>query len=144
LLQRIPHDGRVLQCYSRRAQENRDDAREIAREDAMSHTMVPSDRVENVCVYGRDGAKLGIIERLMLDKESGRVAYAVIRTGGLLGSHHHYPLAWAALKYDPNRQAFATALTLDELSAGPCEFDGEAFDWGDRSRSYTHPQYWTV
>ena len=110
----------------------------------MSHTMVPSDRVENVCVYGRDGAKLGIVERLMLDKVSGRVAYAVIRTGGLLGSHHHYPLAWTALKYDSARQAFATTLTLDELSAGPCEFDGEAFDWGDRSRSYTHPQYWTV
>jgi len=110
----------------------------------MSHTMVPSDRVENVCVYGRDGARLGIIERLMLDKESGRVAYAVIKTGGLLGSHHHYPLAWTALKYDSTRQAFATALTLEELSAGPCEIDGADFDWGDRSRSYTHPQYWTV
>jgi hypothetical protein len=110
----------------------------------MSHAMVPSDRVENVCVYGRDGGKLGIIERLMLDKQSGRVAYAVIRTGGLLGSHHHYPLQWNALRYDPERQAFAAALTLNELSAGPSEFDGEEFDWGDRSRSYTHPQYWTV
>src|ERR1700740_3688785 len=107
------------------------------REDAMSHTMVPSDRVENVVVYGRDGVKLGIIERLMLDKLSGRVAYAVVKTGGMLGSHHHYPVEWTALKYDPARQAFATALTLAELSTGPCEFDGEAFDWGDRSRSYT-------
>ena len=110
----------------------------------MSHTMVPSDRVENVGVYGRDGTKLGTIERLMLDKLSGRVAYAVIRTGGLLGSHHHYPLPWNALKYDSARQAFATTLTLDELSAGPCEFDGEDFDWGDRTHAYTHPQYWTV
>lgn len=110
----------------------------------MSHTMVPSDRVEKACVFGRDGAKLGIIERLMLDKESGRVAYAVIKTGGLLGSHHHHPVAWTALKYDPARQAFATTMTLAELSAGPSEFDGEEFDWGDRSRSYTHPQYWTV
>jgi len=110
----------------------------------MSHTMVPSDRVEHVCVYGRDGMKLGTIERLMLDKLSGTVVYAVVKTGGLLGSHHHYPLPWGALKYDPKRQAFETALTLEELNSGPCEVDGEAFDWGDRSRSYMHPQYWSV
>ena len=34
----------------------------------MPHTLVPSDRVEHANVYGRDGAKLGTIERLMLDK----------------------------------------------------------------------------
>jgi hypothetical protein len=114
------------------------------REAAMSHTMVPSDRVENVCVYGRDGTKLGNIERLMLDKLSGRVAYAVIKTGRPFGSHHHYPVEWSALKYDPARQAFEIGVTLAELSTGPCELDGEDFDWGDRSRSYPHPQYWTV
>ena len=47
----------------------------------MPHTLVPSDRVEHVSVYGRDGKKLGSIERLMLDKASGTVAYAVIKTG---------------------------------------------------------------
>jgi hypothetical protein len=70
----------------------------------------------------------------MLDKVSGMVAYAVIKTGGLFGSHHHYP----------KRQAYETELTLDDLRTGPSEFDGEAFDWGDRSRPYRHPQYWTA
>ena len=37
----------------------------------MPHTLVPSDRVEHANVYGQDGAKLGTIERLMLDKASG-------------------------------------------------------------------------
>jgi PRC-barrel domain len=110
----------------------------------MHHTMVPSDRVEHATVFGRDGAKLGTIERLMLDKVSGTVAYAVIKTGGLLGIHHHYPVPWAALSYDTKRQAYEAGLTLDDLHNGPCEFDGDAFDWGDRSRSYPHPQYWTV
>jgi hypothetical protein len=108
------------------------------------HTLVPSDRVEHVCVYGRDGAKLGMIERLMLDKVSGTVAYAVIKTGGLLGSHHHHPVLWTALRYSPERQAYETELTVEELRAGPSEFDEEAFDWGDRSRSYPHPHYWTI
>ena len=39
----------------------------------MHHEMVASDRVEHVTVYGRDGTKLGTIERLMLDKVSGRL-----------------------------------------------------------------------
>ena len=50
------------------------------------HTLVPSDRVERAAVYGRDGAKLGTIERLMLEKVTGTVAYVVIKTGGLLGT----------------------------------------------------------
>jgi hypothetical protein len=58
----------------------------------MTHTLVPSDRVEHATVFGRDGARLGTIERLMLDKVTGTVAYAVIKTGGLPGSHHHYPV----------------------------------------------------
>jgi len=110
----------------------------------MQHTMVPSDRVEHVAVYGRDGTKLGTIERLMLDKVSGMVTYAVIKTGGLLGTHHHYPVQWSALKYDPAKQAFRVELTLDELAGGPCEFDGDEFDWGDRSRPYAHANYWSV
>jgi hypothetical protein len=112
------------------------------REDAMPHTLVPSDRVEHANVYGRDGAKLGTIERLMLDKVRGTIAYAVIKTGGLLASHHHYPVRWDALRFDPARQAFVVELTLEELRAGPSELDDDAFDWGDRSRP--HPHYWTV
>lgn len=108
----------------------------------MAHTLVPSDRVEHAAVCGRDGAKLGTIERLMLDKTTGTVAYAVIKTGGLLGSHHHYPVQWAALKYDRHHQTYNIALTLDELRSGPCELDGDSFDWGDRSRP--HPHYWSV
>ena len=101
----------------------------------MPHTLVPSDRVEHVSVYGRDGTRLGSIERLMLDKASGTVAYAVIKTGGLLGSHHHCPIRWDALRFDPARQAYQTDVTPEDLRAGPSELDEEAFDWGDRSRT---------
>lgn len=110
----------------------------------MQHTMVPSDRVQHVTVFACDGTKLGTIERLMLDKVTGTVAYAVIKTGGLLGTHHHYPVQWSALKYDPRRQAFQVELTPEQLSSGPCEFDGDEFDWGDRSPPYQHPNYWSV
>ncbi|WP_283805344.1 hypothetical protein [Nitrobacter hamburgensis] len=44
----------------------------------------------------------------MLDKVSGTVAYAVIKTGEWFGSRHHYPILWSALKYDAKRQVFET------------------------------------
>jgi hypothetical protein len=103
------------------------------------HTLVPSDRVEHATVYGRDGMKLGIIERLMIEKLTATVAYAVIKTGGLLGSH-----LWGALRYDRNRRGYETELALNDLRTGPSEFDGDAFGWGERSRSYPHPRHWTV
>ena len=110
----------------------------------MVHTLVPSDRVERAPVCGHDGGKLGTIERLMLDKLTGTVAYAVVKTSGFLGTGvHHYPVPWNSLKYDPERRAYRTDLTLDELRSGPCEAD-DAFDWGDRSPFYQHPQYWGV
>ncbi len=42
----------------------------------MVHALVPSDRVEAAAVYGRDRQKIGTIERLMLEKNAGTVAYA--------------------------------------------------------------------
>lgn len=111
----------------------------------MPHTLVPSDHVEAASVYGRDDKKIGVIERLMLEKESGTVTYTVVRYGGLLkGEIRHYPLPWNSLKYDLARKAYRTSLTLEELQSGPSELDGEAFDWGDRSVAYRHPQYWAV
>ena len=49
------------------------------------HLLVPSDRVEAASVYGRDGQKIGRIERLMLEKTTGAVAYAVVKCGSFLG-----------------------------------------------------------
>ena len=41
------------------------------------HRLIASDRVETTPVCRSDGTKVGIIERLMIDKVSGRIAYAV-------------------------------------------------------------------
>jgi len=111
----------------------------------MTHSLVPSDHVEGAVVYGRDGKKIGTIERLMLDKQRGTIAYAVVQSGGLLAiDRHHYPVDWSSLHFNTARRAYETSATLDELRCGPSELDGEAFDWGDRSTPYRHPQYWTV
>jgi hypothetical protein len=41
-----------------------------------SHTLVASDRVEGTPVRRANGEKIGTIQRLMIDKLSGSVAYA--------------------------------------------------------------------
>lgn len=109
----------------------------------MAHSLVPSDRVEGTHVHGRNGEKLGTIERLMLDKMSGTIAYAVVKSGGMLATHHHYPLPWRALRYNTARHCYDVELTLEELRSGPDECD-DTFDWGDRSLAEASPHYWGV
>jgi hypothetical protein len=41
-------------------------------------------------VYGVDQQKIGNIERVMIDKMSGKVAYAVLGYGGFLGMGHDH------------------------------------------------------
>ena len=109
----------------------------------MIHPLVPSDRVEAAVVYDRNGQKIGAIERLMIDKKTGTVAYAVVKHGGFLrGDAHHYPLPWNSLTYNAARKSYEAEVILEELRSGPSELDGEAFDWGDRSPMY--PRYWTL
>ena len=110
----------------------------------MVHNLVPSDRVERAPVCGRDGAAIGVIERLMLDKQSGKVAYAVIKCAERFPRPaQHYPLPWEALKYNPQYKAFEIDMSVDELRKN-AQVAGEDFDWGDRAPGYRHPHYWTL
>ena len=47
--------------------------------------LIASDKVEGTAVYGPDGESVGSIERVMIDKISGKVAYAVMSFGGFMG-----------------------------------------------------------
>ena len=113
------------------------------------HSLIASDRVEGTPVRRSNGEKLGTIQRLMIDKVSGQVAYAVLRFGGFLGiGQKHLPMPWSRLSYNRMLGAYQLDLTKEELARAPaCEAD-EEFDWGDRSREievhnfYRVPPYW--
>jgi hypothetical protein len=47
--------------------------------------LIESDRVEGTTVYDPQANDIGSIKRLMIEKLSGRVAYAVMSFGGFLG-----------------------------------------------------------
>ena len=125
------------------------DAMQTEAPQRQSHSLIASDRVEGTPVRRPDGSKLGTIERLMIDKLSGNVAYAVLSFGGFLGmGQKHAPIPWARLNYDQTLGAYRLDLTEDELSRAPAVAAGEEFDWGDRSREveihdyYRVPPYW--
>lgn len=49
-------------------------------------SLIASDKVEGTRVYGADGKHIGSIQRIILEKRGGRVAYAVLSFGGFSGS----------------------------------------------------------
>jgi hypothetical protein len=110
----------------------------------QSHSLIASDRVEGTPVRRSSGEKIGTIERLMIDKLSGNVAYAVLSFGGFLRMRQkHLPIPWARLTYDRTLGAYQL-----ELTDAPSFAAGQEFDWGDRSREieihnyYRVPPYW--
>jgi len=94
--------------------------------------LIGSDKVEGTAVYGADDNKIGTIERVMIDKLSGRVSYAVLAFGGILGlGNDHYPLPWQSLKYDTRLGGYVTGVTEDQLRGGPKYSDEREWDWAD-------------
>ena len=118
------------------------------------HTLIPSDRVEGTEVRRSNGETIGTIQRLMIDKLSGNVAYAVLSFGGFLGmGRKHLPIPWTRLKYDPalgTYGAYQLDLTDEELSRAPAYAADQDFDWGDRSSEivihnyYRTRPYWGI
>jgi hypothetical protein len=82
--------------------------------------LIASDRVQGASVRRPDGEKIGKIERLMLDKISGKVAYVVMSFGGLLGvGERYYTLPWAKLDYDEKLMAYVLDVTKSQLQSAP-------------------------
>jgi sporulation protein YlmC with PRC-barrel domain len=116
-----------------------------AKEDIMTHKLVPSDRVEGMPVFLPDGEKIGTIERLMIDKITGQIAYAVLKTRGFLGlGTKHFPVLWQALKYNPQRKSFEITISEAPCCEGMIEDAGEELDLGERTPVHLQPQYWTT
>ena len=113
------------------------------------HHLIASDRVEGTPIRQAGGKKIGTIQRVMIDKLSGNVAYAVVSFGGFLGmGQKHFPIPWAKLRYDLVVESYVVDLSDEELQRASASEHDKEFDWGDRSREPTvrknsnTPQYW--
>jgi hypothetical protein len=104
-----------------------------ARRETVS--LIGSDKVQGTNVYGADDKKIGAVQRIMIDKVSGKVAYAVISFGGFLGlGEDYYPLPWPNLKYDTRLDGYRVGVTEDQLKGAPKFSQSTDWNWGDRAR----------
>ena len=93
-------------------------------------SLIGSDKVDGTSVYGIDGKKIGAIERVMIDKVSGKVAFAVLSFGGFLGmGEDFYPLPWSTLNYDTNLGGYLVNLTKDQLEKAPKYNQSQGWNW---------------
>jgi len=112
---------------------------------APSSSLVASDRVAGIAVFRSDGARIGAVARLMIDKPTGKVAYAVLRIG-----EDCYPLPWPLLTYDSERDGYRADITGQQLAGAPKYADNQSWDWSSRECGqelhdyYNVPPYWGV
>ena len=106
----------------------------MATETRETVDLIGSDKVEGTAVYDANGERMGTIKRVMLEKRSGHVAYAVLSFGGFLGiGSDYYPIPWASLSYDTSLGGYRTNITEQQLQGAP-KYAGDSWDWDDRER----------
>jgi sporulation protein YlmC with PRC-barrel domain len=102
--------------------------------------LISSEKVEGTAVYDPTGTWLGSIQSVMINKMSGRVAYAVMSFGGFLGlGQKFFPVPWSQLRYEPAKEGYVTSITEGQLSAAPgydAQRSWEDADWRDNLDRY--------
>jgi hypothetical protein len=108
----------------------------MAEDERETGTLIGSDKVEGTAVYGNDATRIGSIERVMIEKVSGKVAYAVLSFGGFLGiGEDHYPLPWQSLTYNTELGGYQVANFSEDRLNAPRYGHDETWDCGDPQRA---------
>lgn len=81
-------------------------------------------------VYNHADEDLGDIKEIMLDIKTGKVAYAVLSYGGILGmGEKYFAVPWGALTLDTKNKRFLLDVAKEKLEKAP-GFDKD--NWPDR------------
>jgi len=110
-----------------------------------------ADTLEGDKVVNGEGDSLGKVEHIMLDVPSGRIAYAVLSFGGVLGMGGKlFALPWHALILDADSKCFVLDVSKERLKNAP-GFDKDRWpsmadqSWAaDLHKYYNVDPYWEV
>ena len=82
--------------------------------------VLAADTLTGDTVVNRQKEDLGKIEHLMIDVETGRVAYAVLSFGGFLGMGDKlFAIPWSALAIDTGEKQFILEVDKKSLESAP-------------------------
>lgn len=98
-------------------------------------------------VYNQNDEDLGDIKEIMLDTNTGKVAYAVLSYGGFLGMGEKlFAVPWEALKLDTENKRFVLNVDSEKLESAP-GFDKDNWPnmadekWADSIHSFYGTHY---
>jgi hypothetical protein len=87
---------------------------------ARASSLIASDKVEGTEVHLGGSASIGYIKRLLIDKPSGRIVYAIVRLTSPAGqSANERAVPWSALTYNTELRAYDINSTDEQLRSGP-------------------------
>ena len=85
-----------------------------------AHDLISSARIEGTRVYNRQDELLGTLHSIMLNKRTGKVAYAVMLLGSQAGAGvAAHPIPWLMLKYVDQKSAYVIDLSREVLAKAP-------------------------
>jgi sporulation protein YlmC with PRC-barrel domain len=97
----------------------------MSNSDGPGPRLMGADTLIGNDVYNRQDEDLGDIKEIMLDIPAGRISYAVLSYGGVLGMGEKlFAVPWDALTLDTNNKRFTLDVSKDHLKSAP-GFDKE-------------------
>ncbi|WP_250507343.1 PRC-barrel domain-containing protein [Caballeronia sp. GAFFF3] len=106
--------------------------------------------LDGISVRSSDGQDVGSLKEIMLDVTSGRIAYAVLSSGGFLGiGDKLLAVPWSALTLDTDNHCFRIDATAEQVRNSP-GFDKDSWpSMADRvwastvHQHYGREPYWS-
>ncbi len=116
-----------------------------------NNQLISADKVAGTAVYGANRDKMGDIKSVMIDKRTGKVAYAVLSIGGFLGvGTKFHPVPWAKLDYNTDLSGYHLNMTADQLKGAPAMDSSDDYVSGYSRESetkvydfYDEKPYWS-
>jgi sporulation protein YlmC with PRC-barrel domain len=94
--------------------------------------LIAAKQVQGTTVYNTGLEKLGSVEDVMIDKATGRIAYAILSFGGFLGiGDRYYPLPWEKLTYNTEVGGYVVDIDREVLEGAPSYTDNATAEWND-------------
>lgn len=76
--------------------------------------------LDSDAILSTEGEEVGKVKEIMLDVQSGRIAYVVMSSGGFLGiGDKLLAIPWSALTLDTDRKCFLVSMSTERIKNAP-------------------------